>query len=113
MICFRQLCVDEQSRGSFIQEGGFKVCSEISVKDSETSTARMEAAHAIAKSLVTTNPHIINEHQRLGAIRPLLFLCKYVFIFHFYLVLFSFLVLVVWTENQERRNCVNLKHYYL
>ncbi len=38
--------------------------------------ARREAAHAIAKTLVTTNPTILSEHLRLAVFRPLLFLCK-------------------------------------
>ena len=37
---------------------------------------RREAAHCTAKSLVTTNPILLKEHQRLSAIRALLFLCK-------------------------------------
>lgn len=78
MVSLRQICADERSRGAFIQEGGFKTCCETNTKDSESPTARREAAHAVAKSLVTTNPHVLSEHQRLGAIRPLLYLCKYV-----------------------------------
>jgi len=38
--------------------------------------ARLEAAHAVAKTLVTTNPHLLTEHQRLGAVKPLLMLCR-------------------------------------
>ena len=77
-MSLRQICGDERSRGAFIQEGGFKICCEANTKDSESPTARREAAHAVAKSLVTTNPHVLSEHQRLGAMRPLLYLCKYV-----------------------------------
>jgi hypothetical protein len=39
-------------------------------------TTRREAAHAIAKTLVTTNPHILSEHLRLGVMHPLIFLCR-------------------------------------
>jgi hypothetical protein len=39
-------------------------------------TTRLEAAHAVAKTLVTTNPNLLSEHQRLGCIKPLLLLCK-------------------------------------
>lgn len=41
-----------------------------------SSEARREAAHAIAKSLVTTNPSLLSAHQRLGVIHPLLDLCR-------------------------------------
>ena len=30
----------------------------------------------VAKTLVTTNPHLLSEHQRLGAIKPLVMLCR-------------------------------------
>lgn len=78
MTSLRQICSDERSRGAFIQEGGFKICCEANTKDSESPATKREAAHAVAKSLVTTNPHVLSEHQRLGAMRPLLYLCKYV-----------------------------------
>lgn len=37
---------------------------------------RLEAAHAVSKMLVTTNPNLLSEHQRLGSIKPLIALCK-------------------------------------
>ena len=37
---------------------------------------RLECAHAVAKTLVTTNPNVLSEHLKLGAIKPLLLLCK-------------------------------------
>lgn len=39
-------------------------------------TTRMEAAHCVAKILVTTNPNLLSEHQRLGSVKPLVMLCK-------------------------------------
>ena len=30
----------------------------------------------MAKTLITTNPHMLSEHQRLGAIKPLVMICK-------------------------------------
>lgn len=89
----RQICVEPTSRGLFIQEGGLKSCCDLiatapspssSSKDSAaggggsltSSEARREAAHAVAKSLVTTNPSLLSAHQRLGVIAPLLDLCR-------------------------------------
>jgi hypothetical protein len=95
----RQICVEPTSRGLFIQEGGLKSCCDLiatapSPSASSTSVtassskeaagggsmtsseARREAAHAIAKSLVTTNPTLLSAHQRLGVIQPLLDLCR-------------------------------------
>lgn len=76
LLSLRQICTDEMSRGTFIQEGGFKLCCELAVSHTESAALRREAAHAVAKALVTTNPHVMSEHQRLGAMRPLLYLCK-------------------------------------
>ena len=38
---------------------------------------RVECAHAVAKTLVTSNPHLLTEHMRLGSIKPLVMLCRY------------------------------------
>jgi hypothetical protein len=101
----RQICVDETSRGLFIQQGGLKMCTEAACDDSKLvnslhsiyflseikvillklrqKTIRQEAAHAIAKSLITTNPHLLSDSLRLSSIRPLLYLCQYVSVFKF------------------------------
>jgi hypothetical protein len=42
-----------------------------------------EAAHAIAKSLITINPHVLSVHLRLGSIEPLLFLCKGIYMYNY------------------------------
>jgi protein unc-45 len=93
----RQICVEQSSRGMFIQEGGLKACCAVAtskdvgskvgdVASSDdgngsgggvaSADARREAAHAIAKSLVTTDPRLLSAHQRLGVIQPLLVLCR-------------------------------------
>lgn len=72
----RQICVDESSRGLMIQQGGLKACCDVANDEGNNKTIRLEAAHAVAKVLVTTNPTIISEHLRLGTIRPLLYLAK-------------------------------------
>ena len=41
-----------------------------------TKELRREAAHAVAKVLITTNPTLLSEHARSGAIKPLLLLCR-------------------------------------
>ena len=41
-----------------------------------TPETRREAAHAVAKALVTTNPTLLQEHARLGAIQPLIQLAR-------------------------------------
>lgn len=77
----RQICVEPSIRGSIIQQGGLKACCKIASTDCNIEpeikkTTRKEAAHAVAKTLVTTNPNLLTEHQRLGTIKPLLILCK-------------------------------------
>ena len=41
-----------------------------------TPKGRASATHAIAKVLVTTNPNLLTPAQRMGAIAPLLRLCR-------------------------------------
>lgn len=104
LICkiFRQISVSEIVRGHIIQQGGLKAMLDVAGDDKiEVSVVyhvvvcmcvygemilfififlqsgiRREAGHCIAKTLVTTNPILLKEHQRLSAIRSLLYLCK-------------------------------------
>ena len=72
----RQICIEESVRGQMSQQGGLKSCSTVATDEDCEKETRREAAHAIAKALVTTNPNILTEHLRLGCIKPLIFLCK-------------------------------------
>jgi len=72
----KQVCVEESVRGIVIQQGGLKACCQVAMNESVARTSRREAAHAVAKTLVTTNPNLLSEHQRLGAVQPLLYLCR-------------------------------------
>ncbi len=90
----RQMCVEESVRGLFIQQGALKACCDIIAAHNTssnnaaaaktengnnappTAVTRREAAHAVAKALVTTNPTLLQEHARLGTIQPLLYLAK-------------------------------------
>ncbi len=88
----RQICVEESARGIFIQQGGLKACfgicssyapssekvsknSSESAEDNTNMVTKREAAHAIAKTLVTTDPNLLQAHMRLGSIEPLIALC--------------------------------------
>lgn len=72
----RQLCVEESVRGQMGQQGGLKACTVVATDEECEKPIRREAAHAMAKALVTTNPTILSEHLRLGCIKPLVFLCR-------------------------------------
>ncbi len=72
----RQICVDETSRGLMLQQGGFKACCSAAVDEDILKPTRLECGHAVAKTLVTTNPHLLTEHMRLGAIKPLVMICR-------------------------------------
>ena len=72
----RQMCVCEVVRGAFVQQGGLRACSSVAVDANAVMTTRLEAAHAIAKTLVTTNPHVLSVHLRVGTVAPLLLLCR-------------------------------------
>lgn len=71
-----QICVEESIRGAVIQQGLLKACNAEAMNNDSHKTCRLCAAHAIAKSLVTTNPNLIPGHTRLSCIGPLLYLCK-------------------------------------
>lgn len=58
------------------QQGGLKACCEAANDELNIKSIRLEAGHAAAKTLVTTNPTILSEHVRLGTIRPLLYIAK-------------------------------------
>jgi len=72
----RQVCVEESVRGVVIQQGGLKACCQVAMNESVARASRREAAHAVAKTLITINPNLLSEHQRLGAVQPLLYLCR-------------------------------------
>ena len=82
----RQICAEATARGLFIQEGAMKACCDVmhkaTSKDKSEGEAivsadgRREAAHAVAKALISTDPRLLTAHQRLGVIAPLLGLCK-------------------------------------
>ena len=71
-----QMNVENSVRGLFIQQGGLKACHDVVVNENEDRGVRRQAAHAMAKSLVTTNPMMLSEHLRLSAMKPLIFLCR-------------------------------------
>lgn len=70
------LAKDEALRGTLIQQGGFKAAVDLAASEDSTETCRLDAAHAAAKILVTTNPHVLTDAQRLSAVRPLVWLCR-------------------------------------
>jgi hypothetical protein len=86
----RQMCVEESVRGSFIQQGALKACCDAITQNTEKNTTvktestlavtkpntRREAAHAVAKALITTDPSLLQEHSRLGTIQPLIYLAR-------------------------------------
>jgi hypothetical protein len=70
-----QMCVEETCRGAMTQQGALKACQSVGVDMDIAAPTRRQAAHCVAKILVTTNPMLLTEHQRMGAIRALLLLC--------------------------------------
>ncbi len=82
----RQVCAEPTARGLFIQEGAMKACCDVMYRaaskekcegePSVSAEGRREAAHAVAKALISTDPRLLAAHQRLGVIAPLLALCK-------------------------------------
>jgi hypothetical protein len=74
----RQICVDDKgpARGMMIQQGGLKTCTTVACDEDTPKAIRLECGHAIAKTLVTTNPMLLSEHARLGAIAALVYVCR-------------------------------------
>ena len=74
---FCALATDESLRGTLVQQGGFKACVALADANSGASDkARVFAAHASGKILVTTDPNRLTDAQRLVGIRPLLWACR-------------------------------------
>jgi len=74
---FANLAKDADLRGTLIQQGGFKACVALASADNtQTDACRTNAAHALAKILVTTNPNTLTDAQALSAVRPLLWVCR-------------------------------------
>jgi protein unc-45 len=72
--CFRHICCDVSSRGLVVQQGGLNAL--INMASSTDKNIATEAVHAIAKVLVTTNPNMLTEAQRMGCVVSLMALCK-------------------------------------
>ncbi|KAJ8612844.1 hypothetical protein CTAYLR_002084 [Chrysophaeum taylorii] len=70
------LAKDDALRGTLVQQGGFKAAVSLAADDAHPDACRVNAAHAAAKVLVTTNPNMLTDPQRLSAIRPLVWLCR-------------------------------------
>eukprot|EP00752_Nemacystus_decipiens_P003774 g3475.t1 len=88
-LCFRRLATEPLNRGLIVQQGGLallinmasvpkaskdKDCKE---QDEEKGKGcRLEARHAIAKTLVTTNPNLLTEAQNMGSVPALIAMCR-------------------------------------
>lgn len=75
-LAFRQIAVELAVRGSMVQQGAFRACIDLAQDTSSTAKCLREAAWCLGKVLVTTNPNVLTEAQRMGCIAPLLKLCK-------------------------------------
>ena len=71
-----QMLIEESIRGLAIQNGLIKICVPLIKNELIAKKTRIQLAHAIAKSLVTTNPNLLTEHLRVSCFSALLFLCK-------------------------------------
>jgi hypothetical protein len=46
------------------------------VAEGNSTDVKIESAHAISKVLVTTNPALLSETQRMNAVKPLVWLSR-------------------------------------
>mmetsp|Transcript_7134 Transcript_7134/g.13016 ORF Transcript_7134/g.13016 Transcript_7134/m.13016 type:complete len:268 (-) Transcript_7134:608-1411(-) len=71
-MALRQMAVEVPVRGSMVQHGAFRVCSDLASSPTASVKCVREAAWCLGKILVTTNPNVLTEAQRLDAIPPLM-----------------------------------------
>ncbi len=69
---FRHLASEPETRGHIVSQGGLSCLQKVSDNNSFNKEARMEARHAIAKTMVSTNPNMIPEESLLGTISSLM-----------------------------------------
>ncbi len=69
---FRHLATEPETRGHIVSQGGLSCLQKVSHSNSSNNEARMEARHAIAKIMVSTNPNMIPEESLLGTISSLM-----------------------------------------
>ncbi|CAM9409161.1 unnamed protein product [Ascophyllum nodosum] len=89
-LCFRRLATEPLNRGLIVQQGGLALLMNMAsvLKQGNGQGREMEeykdmgkgclseARHAIAKTLVTTNPNLLTEAQTMGCVPPLIAMCK-------------------------------------
>jgi hypothetical protein len=77
--CMEALCqmaVVESVRGLMLQQGAMKTCIDVAMDEGNSAECRVNAAHTLGKMLVTTDPSLLTEAQRMGSIKPMIWLCK-------------------------------------
>ncbi|CBJ28789.1 conserved unknown protein [Ectocarpus siliculosus] len=92
-LCFRRLATDSSNRGLIVQQGGLSLLinmasvpkaagkgedakKEQQQEEEKGKGCRIEARHAIAKTLVTTNPSLLTEAQNMGSVPALITMCR-------------------------------------
>ncbi|CAN0053782.1 unnamed protein product, partial [Ectocarpus fasciculatus] len=92
-LCFRRLATDPSNRGLIVQQGGLSLLinmasvpkaagkgedakKEQQQEEEKGKGCRIEARHAIAKTLVTTNPNLLAEAQTMGSVPALITMCR-------------------------------------
>ncbi len=68
---FRHIATEPETRGYIVSQGGLSCLEKVS-DSSSNKEACMEARHATAKTMVSTNPNMIPEESLLGAISSLM-----------------------------------------
>lgn len=71
--CYRILCTDPASRGAIVAKGGLSANLKLA-SGTDTSTVS-EARHAVAKALVSTNPNLLTEAQRMDSAGCIMSMC--------------------------------------
>jgi hypothetical protein len=74
--CFRNVACEEKTRGTLVAQGGLSCLVSMAGRQDGDPAMLSSARHAIAKTLVTTNPHMLTEALMLDCIPALLELLK-------------------------------------
>eukprot|EP00903_Cladosiphon_okamuranus_P017674 g16275.t1 len=91
-LCFRRLATEPMNRGLIVQQGGLALLINMAsvpkasknkdkdgkeqLDEEQGKGCRLEARHAIAKTLVTTNPNLLTEAQNMGSVPALIAMCR-------------------------------------
>ena len=76
-LAFANIACERTVRGQIVASGAVRTLLALVARSTEnTKNCQCYAAHAIAKILVTTNPHLLPDATLVDCVKPIILLCK-------------------------------------